>query len=137
MVILINFMNIYLPRRNRDIIRHKAVSYSKVRSSFNLGFFAIESCQFGVVTPKQLEAGRKFIVRNLSRRAKLWRFTSVTQPLTKKSKLSRMGKGKGKFLGWLGYVKPGSFMYEMGYFAKKKNSTISSEKFQKSEVWYS
>jgi ribosomal protein L16/L10AE len=38
----------------------------------------------------------------------------LNQPLTAKARQSRMGKGKGKFKGWVGYVRPGTLIYDLG-----------------------
>jgi large subunit ribosomal protein L16 len=127
-------MNIYLPKKVQklQLIKHKLIKFSIwKRSRINFGFFAIQALDFGSVTIKQLEAGRKFLVRNLTRRSKIWRLATVTQPLTKKSKLSRMGKGKGKFFGWLGYIRPGAFLYELGYYAGSKPNSFFYKKIIK------
>jgi large subunit ribosomal protein L16 len=127
-------MNIYLPKKIQKLklIKHKLIKFSIwKRSRINFGFFAVQALDFGSVTVKQLEAGRKFLVRNLTRRSKIWRLVTVTQPLTKKGNLSRMGKGKGKFFGWLGYIRPGTFLYELGYYSGFKRSNYFTKKILK------
>jgi ribosomal protein L16/L10AE len=67
-------MNIYLPQQGKKYIpKQKNIPFSiKNKKSFiNFGFFSIQAKNFGTVTPRQLEAGRRFLVRNLTRKSRL------------------------------------------------------------------
>jgi len=61
---------------------------------------------------------KKFVKKNVKKRAqkKIWFFFSKNWTLTKKSKNSRMGKGKGSFLRWCYRMRAGTPLLEFkGY----------------------
>jgi ribosomal protein L16/L10AE len=68
---------------------------------------------FGQLSWRHLEAGRRFLTRQL-RRARVKVRVKLTQALTAKAKQARMGKGKGKFKIWSGFTRPNTMLYEMG-----------------------
>jgi large subunit ribosomal protein L16 len=64
-------------------------------NSVKIGIVAIRALESGRLTPKQLESIRRIVVRLTKRAGKFWLRVFVDQPLLKKSKGSRMGKGAG------------------------------------------
>jgi len=81
------------------------------------GNYGIVSTDFGLMTVSQIESLRRYIsrrTRKLNKR-KLKRFF-LTHKMFKKSTNARMGKGKGKFYKFYGYVKPGSVIFEFTYY---------------------
>ena len=123
-------MNLFAPKKFKSFKIFKNLNFKIIKKDkynfLRFGFYGIQSQGFGTITGRQLESGRRFLTRRLLRKSKVWRRVTITQPLTQKPKLARMGKGKGKFKTWIGYVKPGTILYEMGYispiFLKKKIS---------------
>lgn len=64
-------------------------------NSIKVGIIAIRALESGRLTPKQLESIRRIVVRLTKRAGKFWLRVFVDQPIFKKSKSSRMGKGAG------------------------------------------
>jgi large subunit ribosomal protein L16 len=59
------------------------------------GRFALKSLEPGKLTFKQIEAGRKSIRRNVSKKAKILIRVFTSKSVTSKPIAVRMGKGKG------------------------------------------
>jgi ribosomal protein L16 len=83
----------------QNVYKFKKVYKKKIKNfKFNnigVGMVAIRALESGRITPKQLECIRRVVVRKTQRVGKFWLRTFIDQPLTKKSKGSRMGKGAG------------------------------------------
>ncbi len=108
--------NIYIPKKFKSIKIHKnPPSGFKTHYNLTFGFNAVIAASFGHINARNLEAGRRFLTKKLRRKVKIKRKVTLTQPITSKPKLARMGKGKGKLKGWIGYIRPGTLMYEMGF----------------------
>lgn len=108
--------NIYIPKKFKSVKIHKNPSFGfKTYYKLTFGFNAVVSSGYGHINARNLEAGRRFLTKKLRRKTKVKRKVTLTQPITSKPKLARMGKGKGKLKGWIGYVRPGTLMYEMGF----------------------
>lgn len=82
-------------------------------NSVKLGLVGIRAIESGRITPKQLEAIRRVIVRVTKRAGKFWLRIFVDQPLVRKSKGSRMGKGSGNIALWVMDVKVGQIILEI------------------------
>jgi large subunit ribosomal protein L16 len=78
------------------------------------GDFGLKAMEPGWVTARQIEAGRRAIVRGMKRRGKLWIRIFPDKPVTRKPAETRMGKGKGDVEFWVAVVKPGRIMFEIG-----------------------
>jgi large subunit ribosomal protein L16 len=87
----------------------KNIKFNSVR----VGIVGIRARESGRITPKQLEAIRRVIVRVTKRAGKFWLRVFVDQPLVKKSKGSRMGKGAGNIALWVMDVKVGQIILEI------------------------
>jgi large subunit ribosomal protein L16 len=87
----------------------KNIKFNSVR----VGIVGIRACESGRLTPKQLEAIRRVIVRVTKRAGKFWLRVFVDQPLVKKSKGSRMGKGAGNIALWVMDIKLGQIILEI------------------------
>jgi ribosomal protein L16 len=83
----------------QSVYKFKKVYKKKIKSfKFNfveIGIVGIRALESARITPKQLEAVRRVVVRKTQRLGKFWLRAHIDQPLTKKSKGSRMGKGTG------------------------------------------
>lgn len=90
--------NLFSPRKFRSQRLHKTPpkGLRLVQRRLPLGYSGIGAADYGHLTWRVVEAGRRFITRQM-RRARVYRRVALTQPITAKSSKSRMGKGKGKF----------------------------------------
>jgi large subunit ribosomal protein L16 len=77
--------------------KKKTIYYQEKNSlcSVKRGFYGLKAVNSGIITPKQLETVRRIISRLTKRTTKIILNVNFSQPLTKKSLLSRMGKGSG------------------------------------------
>jgi large subunit ribosomal protein L16 len=87
----------------------KNIKFNNVK----LGIVGIRTLESGRLTPKQLEAIRRIVVRLTKRAGKFWLRVFVDQPLLKKSKGSRMGKGAGNINLWVMDLKVGQIILEI------------------------
>jgi large subunit ribosomal protein L16 len=89
---------LFSPRKFRSQRLHKSPpkGLRLVQRRLPLGYSGIGAADYGHLTWRVVEAGRRFITRQM-RRARVYRRVALTQPITAKSSKSRMGKGKGKF----------------------------------------
>nr|QTI91407.1 ribosomal protein L16 [Ferocactus setispinus] len=103
------------PKRTKFSKQHrgrmKGLSYRGNRICF--GRYALQALEPAWITPRQIEAGRRAITRNARRGGKIWIRIFPDKPLTRKSKETRMGSGKGTSLCWVAVVKPGRIVYEI------------------------
>lgn len=106
-------------------------------NSVNVGVVGVRARESSRLTPKQLEAIRRVIVRVTKRAGKFWLRVFVDQPLVKKSKGSRMGKGAGNIALWVMDVKVGQIILEISAItikiAKKILVTVAGKLPIKSE----
>lgn len=97
-------------------------------NSIKIGIVGIRALESGRLTPKQLESIRRILVRLTKRAGKFWLRVFVDQPLVKKSKGSRMGKGAGNIDLWVMDVKLGQVILEISAITIKvaKKIVLSS-----------
>jgi large subunit ribosomal protein L16 len=97
-------------------------------NSIKIGIVGIRALESGRLTPKQLESIRRILVRLTKRAGKFWLRVFVDQPLVKKSKGSRMGKGSGNIDLWVMDVKLGQVILEISAITIKvaKKIVVSS-----------
>lgn len=87
----------YAPKNNKLIKRFKSIKFTSCRGTkLNFGFVGIQAKGFGVLNTRQIEAGRRFLVRNLFKRTVLYRRLYLTYPKYKKSSGHMMGRGSKK-----------------------------------------
>lgn len=92
--------NIYIPKKFKSVKIHKNPATGIVTNyKLTFGFVGVLAKNYGHINARNLEAGRRFITKKLRRKSKVRRKVSLTQPITSKPKLARMGKGKGKLRG--------------------------------------
>lgn len=77
------------------------------------GTFALKTLQETRLTAKQIEAGRRVIVRQMKRLGCLWVRIFPHTPVTSKPTEVRMGKGKGAFDFWAAKIQKGQIIYEI------------------------
>jgi large subunit ribosomal protein L16 len=83
----------------KNVFKFKKVFKKKIKafkfSTIELGIIGVRALESARLTPKQLEAVRRVVIRKTQRLGKFWLRAHIDQPLTRKAKGSRMGKGIG------------------------------------------
>jgi large subunit ribosomal protein L16 len=97
-------------KQMRGRMRGKALRGAEV----SFGDFGLQALEPGWVSARQIEAGRRALVRVMKRRGKVWIRIFPDKPYTQKPPETRMGKGKGNVEYWVAVVKPGRMMFEVG-----------------------
>ena len=82
-------------------------------SKVSFGEYGLKSVGRGRMTARQIEAGRRAMVRHIKRGGKTWIRVFPDKPITKKPLEGRQGKGKGSVEYWVGQIQPGRVLYEM------------------------
>ena len=95
----------------------------KIKNEFlglcQFGFYGIKALNAALITPNQIETSRRVIIRITKRVGKVYIRAVFHYAITAKSSGTRMGKGKGKFIGWVAYIKRGSIFIELWGLSKK------------------
>ena len=74
------------------------------------GLKVMDNCY---ITSRQLEAGRRVLLRYTRKTGKTWIRIFPNKPITKKAAEVGMGKGKGDVDHYVAIVKPGMLMFEV------------------------
>lgn len=77
------------------------------------GEYGLQVTEAGLLTARQIEAGRIAARQYVSREGKLWVRVFPDKPMSKKPLETRMGKGKAETEYWAARVKPGTVLYEL------------------------
>jgi len=107
------------------MLQPKKVKYRKIQrgrrkgkansgNTVHFGEYGLLTTQCGWITSRQIESGRRAIVRHLKRGGQVWIRIFPDKPVTSRPPETRMGKGKGAVDHWVAVVKPGRIMYEIG-----------------------
>lgn len=88
--------------------------------SLNFGDFGLQAIERGLITARQIEAGRLAMARFMKKGGKIWIRIFPDKPITKKPAETRMGKGKGAVEGWGAVIKPGRVLFEVEGLAKEE-----------------
>jgi large subunit ribosomal protein L16 len=103
-------------------LKFKKIFKKKIKGlKFNfvkVGIVGIRALESARINPNQLEAIRRVVVRKTQRTGKFLLRTFIDQPLTKKSKGSRMGKGVGAIDLWVLDIKVGQIILEISAVSK-------------------
>ena len=85
-------------------------------TGFELAFgeFGLKALENGWIKNTQIEAVRVILARQLHKGGKLWIRVFPDKSVTKKPAEVRMGKGKGELSHWVGVVKRGRILFELG-----------------------
>ncbi|MFM2431071.1 MAG: ribosomal protein [Cyanobacteriota bacterium] len=82
-------------------------------NELNFGDFGLQAIEPSWITSRQIEAGRRAMVRYIRRGGKIWIRIFPDKPITARPAETRMGSGKGSPEYWVAVVKPGRIMYEL------------------------
>jgi len=105
------------------MLQPKRTKFRKVMKSRNRGLAIGHNVNFGEIglqatgrcrmTARQIESARRAMTRQVKRQGKIWIRVFPDKPITKKSFVVRMGKGKGHDEYWVALIKPGQMLFEM------------------------
>lgn len=79
-----------------------------------LGKYALQALESAWITSRQLEAGRRKMLRNVRWGGQIWVHIFPDKPVTIRPTEMRMGSGKGSPAYWVVVVKPNKILYGMG-----------------------
>jgi large subunit ribosomal protein L16 len=82
-------------------------------NALNFGDYGLQAIEPSWITSRQIEAGRRAMVRYIKRGGKIWIRIFPDKPVTARPAETRMGSGKGSPEYWVAVVKPGRMMYEL------------------------
>ncbi|MCC6681047.1 MAG: 50S ribosomal protein L16 [Phycisphaeraceae bacterium] len=77
------------------------------------GEYGLQVLETGLLTARQIEAGRVAARQFVSREGKLYVRVFPDKPMSKKPLETRMGKGKAEPEYWAARVKPGAVLFEI------------------------
>ena len=104
-----------MPKR----VKYRKVQRGKIRGNATrgntvaFGEFGLQALQPGLVTARQIEAGRVAATHFLGREGKLWIRVFPQRSMTATPAETRMGTGKGEPDYWTARVRPGTMLYEL------------------------
>ncbi len=103
------------PKRTKFRKMHKGRNRGLAErgSTVSFGEYGLKSIGRGRLTARQIEAGRRAMVRHIKRGGKTWIRVFPDKPITKKPLEVRQGKGKGSVEYWVAQIQPGRVLYEM------------------------
>jgi len=103
------------PKRTKFRKMHKGRNRGLAErgSKVSFGEYGLKSVGRGRMTARQIEAGRRAMVRHIKRGGKTWIRVFPDKPITKKPLEVRQGKGKGSVEYWVAQIQPGRVLYEM------------------------
>ncbi len=96
-------------KMQRGRLRGKAHRGSQIA----FGTYALQAVDRHYLTSRQIEAGRRAIVRYARRGGKVWIRVFPDKPVTQRAAETRMGSGKGNVDHYVAAVRPGRIIYEM------------------------
>ena len=99
------------------MLQPKRMKFRKMMKGRNRGLAhrgsKISFGEYGRITARQIEAGRRAITRHVKRGGKIWIRVFPDKPISKKPLEVRMGKGKGSVEYWVAQIQPGRVLYEI------------------------
>ena len=82
-------------------------------STIAFGTYGLQAVEGHYLTSRQIEAGRRAIVRYVRRGGKIWIRVFPDKPVTMRAAETRMGSGKGNVDHYVAAVRPGRIIFEM------------------------
>ncbi len=97
-------------KAQRGTVREKASRGNTVAH----GEFGLQSLNYGMLTARQIEAGRMAATHFLQRQGRVYIRVFPHKPISRKPLETRMGKGKGEPEYYAAVIKEGTMLYEIG-----------------------
>ena len=103
------------PKRTkyRKVFKGRNDGLAWTASAVSFGEYGLKATSHGMLTARQIEAGRRTVTRYVKRGGKLWIRIFPDKPITKKPIEVRMGSGKGNVEYWVAPIQPGRVLYEV------------------------
>jgi large subunit ribosomal protein L16 len=79
----------------------------------SFGDYGLQSIQSAWITSRQIESGRRVLVRYIRRGGKLWIRIFPDKIITKRPRETRIGSGKGRIRYWVAVVSQGTIIFEL------------------------
>jgi large subunit ribosomal protein L16 len=79
----------------------------------SFGEYGLQSNQSAWITSRQIESGRRVLVRYIRRGGKLWIRIFPDKIITKRPRETRIGSGKGTLRYWVAVVYKGTMIFEL------------------------
>lgn len=104
-----------MPKRvkYRKMHRGRLKGLAQRGNQVSFGTYGLQAVGSHYVTSRQIEAGRRAIMRYIRRGGKVWIRIFPDKPYTKRAAETRMGKGKGSVEYYVAPVRPGRVVYEI------------------------
>lgn len=99
--------------------KNKVMTPDTRGTTLAFGSFGLQAESSARVKSNQIEAGRKAMVRKLSKVGKFWIRIFPDRPFTAKPAEVGMGKGKGDLQGYCFEVRPGRILFEVDGVAEE------------------
>ncbi len=93
--------------------RRRGVGLSYRGAELNFGGFGLKALEEKWISSRQIEAGRRAILRYLKKGGKLWIRIFPDKPVTSKGEEVPLGGGKGGVDHYAFVVKPGRILFEL------------------------
>ena len=108
-------MSILMPKKVKHRKWHKGSSRGVETRATEIcfGSYGLKSLGTKWITARQIEAGRRYIIRYLKKGGKLWIRIFPDKPVTFKGAEIGMGKGKGAVDHYVYPIKPGRIIFEL------------------------
>ena len=97
----------------RKQMKGRIRGYAERGGSLSFGSYGLQVTEGGLLTARQIEAGRRALTREIRRRGKIWICIFPDKPITRRPAEVRMGGGKGAVDHWAAVVKAGRVLFEM------------------------
>lgn len=101
----VKYRRVHRGRMKGKALRGNTITY---------GEYALQALEPCWITANQIEAARRAMTRYIKRGGKIWIKVFPHKPVSKKPAEVRMGSGKGAPEYWVGVIKPGRILFEMG-----------------------
>jgi large subunit ribosomal protein L16 len=97
----------------RKMMKGRIRGYAERGGQLSFGSYGLQVTEGGLLTARQIEAGRRALTREIRRRGKIWICIFPDKPITRRPAEVRMGGGKGAVDHWAAVVKAGRVLFEM------------------------
>ena len=103
-----------MPKRvkRRKVQKGRIKGVANRGTTIAFGDFGIKTLEIGRITRRQIEAARIAMTRKMKRAGKVWIRIFPDKPMTQKPAETRMGKGKGKILDIVTFIKKNGVLFE-------------------------
>jgi len=99
--------------KHRKISRGKMTGKARRGNCLSFGSYGLKALTCGLVTAREIEAGRRAMTRYIKRGGAVWVRIFPAKPMTQKAAEVGMGGGKGTLDHFVAVVRPGNILFEM------------------------